>query len=30
MKVFLYHEGDVEKGGNNVVSMIHQSLKNKG
>ena len=30
MEAFLYHEGEGKKGGNNVVSLIHQSLKNKG
>ena len=27
---FLYHEGEGKKGDNNVVSLINQSLKNKG
>ena len=30
METFLYHEGEGKKGGNSVVSLIHQSLKNKG
>ena len=30
MEAFLYHKGEGKKGGNNVVSLIHQSLKNKG
>ena len=29
MEAFLYHEGECKKGGNNVISLIHQSLKNK-
>ena len=30
MEEFLNHEGEGGKGGNNVVSLIHQLLKNKG
>ena len=30
MEAFMYNEGEGKGGGNNVVSLIHQKLENKG